>query len=254
MTQTQPTQLSLGALLRHHREQPIYMEPVRDKLTQKDLARMIGCDHTLISRIEREETTPKADTIERFIEVLALPADKAEEIRLAYRRVIGVPAEQPLQRREDWGTAPDVSVFYGRQTELADLERWVVSDRCRLVAVLGMGGMGKTTLVTKLAQWIKNEFAYVLWRSLLNAPPLADILSDALKFLSDQQMLDLPDDPGRQISQLITLLRERRCLLILDNAETILQPGGRAGHYRAGYDAYGQLLRQPGRTTKAASY
>lgn len=39
--------------------------------------------------------------------------------------------------RIDWGEAPDVSSFYGRAAELATLEQWIVSDRCRLVALLG---------------------------------------------------------------------------------------------------------------------
>jgi transcriptional regulator with XRE-family HTH domain len=40
----------------------------------------------------------------------------------------------------DWGEAPDVSLFYGREGELATLAEWIVNDGCRLVAVLGMGG------------------------------------------------------------------------------------------------------------------
>src|SRR5262249_25022418 len=40
------------------------------------------------------------------------------------------------------------------------------------------------------------------------------------------------------------LLGESRCLLVLDNVETVLQPGGQAGDYRPGYERYGTLLRQ----------
>jgi hypothetical protein len=47
---------------------------------------------------------------------------------------------------EDWGEAPDISAFYGRMEELTQLEQWMVHDRCRLVALLGMGGIGKTAL------------------------------------------------------------------------------------------------------------
>lgn len=37
---------------------------------------------------------------------------------------------------QDWGEAIDVSVFYGRTTELTQLEQWVSNDNCRLVAIL----------------------------------------------------------------------------------------------------------------------
>lgn len=35
--------------------------------------------------------------------------------------------------RQDWGDAIDASVFYGRTTELLELEQWIVQERCRLV-------------------------------------------------------------------------------------------------------------------------
>src|SRR5262249_23107916 len=72
----------------------------------------------------------------------------------------------------DWSEALDVSTLYGRTDELAELEHWLLLDRCRLVAVLGMGGIGKTTLVTRFVQQVAPGFACVLWRSLHNAPPL----------------------------------------------------------------------------------
>lgn len=150
--------------------------------------------------------------------------------------------------RQDWGEAADVSVFYGRTEELAQLKQWIVSDRCRLVALLGMGGIGKTSLSVKLAQQIQGEFEYLIWRSLCNAPPLTELLYELIQFLSDKQDTDLTEDPERQISRLIELLRQHRCLLILDNAELILQEGKRVGRYRQEYEGYGELLRRVGAT------
>src|SRR5262249_23017349 len=40
-----------------------------------------------------------------------------------------------------WEAAPHVANIYGRQPELALLERWLVDDRCQLVALLGIGGV-----------------------------------------------------------------------------------------------------------------
>ncbi|MCB9100857.1 MAG: hypothetical protein H6632_15065 [Anaerolineales bacterium] len=150
--------------------------------------------------------------------------------------------------RIDWGEAPDASHFRGRQQELAELEQWILYDRCRLIGILGLGGIGKTMFATKLADQIKKRFDRLIWRSLKNAPPLADILSEYLNFLSDQPEGKNPHKPEQSISRLIEQLRRRRCLLVLDNAEAILREGERTGHYQPGYEAYGELLERIGET------
>ena len=167
-----------------------------------------------------------------------------------------IPTEMPdrsettlLQDAEhDWGDAPDVSVFYDRVSELATLENWIRQDRCRLIAVLGMGGMGKTALSMKLAEQTQDEFERVIWRSLRNAPPVLDLLADLIRFLSSQQEINLPESIDGCILRLIHYLSSQRCLLILDNAESVLQAGERSGQYLSGYEGYGQLLRTVGDT------
>ncbi|ODH02904.1 hypothetical protein A4S05_21835 [Nostoc sp. KVJ20] len=142
----------------------------------------------------------------------------------------------------DWGEAPDISVFYGRTTELETLTQWMQRDSCRLIALLGMGGIGKTSLAAKLVQDLQDEFEFVIWRSLRNAPQLKELLGDIVPFLSRQQ--DAQATPER----LLHWLRTHRCLLVLDNLETILQPGHRVGVYLPGYENYGTLLRMLGET------
>jgi serine/threonine protein kinase len=166
-----------------------------------------------------------------------IPAAPVNEVVSGKRRVV---------LRQDWGEAPDVSVFYGRQAEAAQLTQWLIEDGCRLVGVLGMGGIGKTSLVTHLAEKVSEQFEYLIWRSVRNAPPLDDILADWILFFSDQQAYDLPEAVEKCISLLMDYLRQKRCLLVLDNAESILQAGEKAGHYREGYEVYGQLLQRVG--------
>lgn len=85
--------------------------------------------------------------------------------------------------QHDWDTAVDASVFYGREAELAQLWQWVAAERCRVVGVLGIGGIGKSTIAVKAALQMQAEFEIVVWRSLANAPPLDELLSSLLKFL-----------------------------------------------------------------------
>ncbi len=132
------------------------------------------------------------------------------------------PPSFPRLSRQDWGQAPDVSIFHGREKELAQLEQWVVADNCRLVGLLGLGGIGKTTLATRLAEQIKDQFEVVIWRSLRNAPLITEILSDCLQVLSDPRPGAIPHNVPQKISRLIELFRRQRCLLVLEQYDPMV--------------------------------
>jgi hypothetical protein len=158
----------------------------------------------------------------------------------------------------DWGEAPDISLgFYGREQELKTLRQWIVSNSprgdssatlreglrptpCRLLALLGMGGIGKTALSVRLTEQIQDEFEYVIWRSLRHAPPFETILANLISFVSNQQ------ETQADLSRLLNYFRSSRCLVILDEVDAILCPGNPVGYYREGYEDYGELLRRVG--------
>ncbi|MES1023577.1 NB-ARC domain-containing protein [Gloeocapsa sp. BRSZ] len=154
---------------------------------------------------------------------------------------------QAIARKyQDWQKAIDVAGFYGRTPEIATLQRWIVEDRCRLVTLVGIGGIGKTALSVKVAQSVQDCFEFTIWRSLRDAPSLNALLTVLIKFISQQQEVHLPDTVGGKISRLIEYLQALRCLLILDNFETIFSSNQRAGSYRPGYEEYSELLQQIG--------
>jgi WD40 repeat protein/transcriptional regulator with XRE-family HTH domain len=153
-------------------------------------------------------------------------------------RTSQVTEPPPALQRIDWDEAPEVPVVYGRERELDILRQWVVADHCRVVAVLGIGGMGKTTLCLHLAHTIAGQFNSIIWRSLRNAPPLHELLADYFKSFSEPSSPDTAQDIHRSIAHLLDLLRRRRCLLILDNVETLLQASSLDSRYRAGYEDY----------------
>jgi WD40 repeat protein len=151
------------------------------------------------------------------------------------------------QSTVDWEDAPtDIQPFCGRIKELAKLAAWVSIDRCKLIAILGIGGIGKTALATKLGQQLQDGFEFVIWRSLREAPPLNQLLGDLIGVLSQHVNLELSKTSPKRIALLLEQLQQHRCLLILDNVEAIMNPGEYAGNYREGYGNYGDLFHRLG--------
>jgi DNA-binding transcriptional ArsR family regulator len=136
---------------------------------------------------------------------------------------------------QDLGDAPEPNLFYNRTSELTTLENWIL-DRTRLITIYGLSGIGKTALTLQLIPQIQHEFDRIIWRSLRNAPPLASLQTDLIKFLSQQQETELP--------YLIDYLRSHRCLIILDDIHTIFSSQQLAGHYQPGYENYGTFFKQ----------
>ncbi|MEM1253477.1 MAG: NB-ARC domain-containing protein [Cyanobacteria bacterium P01_H01_bin.21] len=205
-----------------------------------------------------------AQTWERFLQGTAI----RDRSFIAFCQVLSINPKDviksPNRFREDWGDAPDVPNFHGRAQELDTLEKWILEDHTQLVSIVGLAGIGKTRLVRggigktdlslQLARRIRSEFDYLIWRRLINAPPLTELLTDLIEFISEQQAATLAATPDGLIAQLLQYLRQHRCLLILDNAESILPgnmanlPSGNAGAYRTGYEDYEVFLKRIGET------
>ncbi|MEO0970210.1 MAG: NB-ARC domain-containing protein [Cyanobacteria bacterium J06639_18] len=149
-----------------------------------------------------------------------------------------------FKQKTDWGEAVDVSIFFGRFQELTQLENSIVNSNCRLVALLGMGGVGKTSVSVKLAQQLEEKFEFVVWRSLRNSQTLEELLKSLLQFCAQGENINISENIGELISQFIGYLRLRRYLIIIDNAESILASGDNSGYYQTGYEDYGQFWQQ----------
>ena len=146
----------------------------------------------------------------------------------------------------DWGEASDVSIFYGRQSEFDKLESWIIKDKCHLIAILAMGGMGKTAVSVKMAQKLQLHFDYVIWRTLRDSPLLSELLANIIKFIDNEESIKLADSTRGRLSQLIKYLKKYRCLIVIDNFETVLQTNSSLHLYRNGYEDYGEFIRRVG--------
>lgn len=141
---------------------------------------------------------------------------------------------------------PDVPVFYGRAADIQTLQTLVLDDNCRLVAVLGMGGIGKTTLVAKVVNDLLSSDSLtvptaVIWRSLRNRLPIDRFLKDLLETLMPDSVV--PTDLSSRFFDLIHYMTQHRLILVCEDVQLILQSGELAGHYEPEFEHYGELFR-----------
>lgn len=129
--------------------------------------------------------------------------------------------------------------FYGRSKDLTLLSNWM-QEGYRVLAILGIGGLGKTAFAIKLVEALLPQFEGVVWRSMQNAPSLPEFIAELLESLTDA-----PPSTSRPIDRLIKQLQQQRILLVFDGWEA-LQGGGYAGAYREAYRDYGLLLSELG--------
>ncbi len=216
----------------------------RHPYTLEDLNEITGLSSHTLTKIRRRKAPVDKRSLEDYFSAFNLTLTASDYLKPTSATQINKEQIIPLQ--QDWGEAIDVSIFYGRTEELATLETWIQTGHCRLVAVLGMGGISKTALAVKIAQQLQEQFEYVIWRSLRNAPPLETLLGELISFLSAGR------ETKAEIKLLLQCLRSSRSLIILENVETILLPGDRAGQYRQGYENYGQLFRLVGETAHSS--
>jgi WD40 repeat protein/transcriptional regulator with XRE-family HTH domain len=227
--------------------------------TQAELAEKVGCDQKTVGNWESGKQFPRPyhrqEICKSFGKTLAemgLTSDFTTEIAAIEAENTAEPVSQALVR-EDLSEAPQIANLYGREQEYQTLLKWLSRDHCKVVTVLGMGGVGKTVLTAEVARQMHKDFTYIFWRTLQDAPPFALFMKQCLVFLSHQQLAELPEKEEELLAQFHQMIRDQRCLVILDNIESIMQSGQRAGLYREGYEAYGRLIKLCGEVQHESS-
>ncbi|HEV2582651.1 MAG TPA: NB-ARC domain-containing protein, partial [Ktedonobacteraceae bacterium] len=253
------------------------------KLTQTELADLLGLRRRTVIDWEGGLTYPTVDHLKHFVELAterqAFPTGReAEEVRAlwhaARQKVLldeawldgllshlqAPPASQAGEEtavpahalaapsrcgpRLDWDDALAETLFYGRQRELDLLSEWVIEERCRVVSVLGQGGIGKSALATQVMHRVAEGFEVVIWRSLRDVASCEALLDDCLQVLAPQELGGISSSLESRQGLLLECLRSRRVLLVYDNLESFLEEGENSGRMRTGYEGFSRVLRR----------
>jgi transcriptional regulator with XRE-family HTH domain len=248
-------------------------------LTQAELGKILGVSRKAIGDWERGSSYPQAEHLKQFIALAihyrAFPAERiVEEVHAIWERAnqkvffdetwlttLLPPLEESLSlppgkeaissaalgHRVNWNGAPAVPTFYGREREMERLTGWVVAERCRVISVLGLGGIGKSALAVSLMHLLAEHFEVVIWRSLRNLATCDEFIEELLQVLSPELISGEATSLERRQGDLLEQMRKTRVLLVLDNLEARLE-GKVLGRMRPGFESFGRFLNRTAET------
>lgn len=169
------------------------------------------------------EPEPETSALYAAIRARQFEAPPDHSINTQPAAIVAPPPQTPVAPKPRHNLPP-TSGFVGRQRELVDLIRRLTDPDCRLLTLIGPGGIGKTRLALRAAQIIADEWTGpdgLTDGVLFVALAAVETLSGLLAALAATARFEFHHDaPPRQ--QVLEYFRTRRMLLILDNFEQLV--------------------------------
>ncbi|HSR30466.1 MAG TPA: BTAD domain-containing putative transcriptional regulator, partial [Anaerolineae bacterium] len=185
--------------------------------------------YTECVRILDEELglAPAEETTALYGQIRSMPpAEAAVALGLAE------PMELPIRRASPRHNLPaQTTTFIGRKKELVEIRSRLQDPACRLLTLLGPGGIGKTRLALRLAEDMVEAAAatfadgvfYVSLAPLQSAEGVVPAVAEALGYSFHTEVVRGAKATPRQ--QLLDYLRRKQLLLVMDNYEHLLVDG-----------------------------
>ncbi len=204
-------------------------------LTQVELAKQVGCTESLIRKIESDQRRPSRQMAAALAAGLQISAAQQPLFLQIARAEVGLsqlaaldadgqsppsPRPERSERRHAVSLPVDATPFIGREQELTDIERRLLDPACRLLTLVGPGGMGKTRLAVQAARRLAQNhaaFAGGIFFVPLEAVTTTTGIVTALAEVMGLRFYD--NIPPK--TQLLDYLRNAEVLLVLDNFEQL---------------------------------
>lgn len=127
----------------------------------------------------------------------------------------------------DLTLAPKITHFYDRTTELQTLSHWLTAQNSRLISVLGLSGIGKTTLVKRFIDLNLSQFDLVIWKSIKLTPFLDTIITEIFRLINPELI-----QADNKLTPFFDLLRQQKCLIVLDDVQELFTKAQFTGQYQ----------------------
>ncbi len=118
--------------------------------------------------------------------------------------------------------APNLENWCGRAAEINQLGQWLSNPQVDTIGIQGLGGAGKSSLAAYIYRTAEG-FAAKFWADVSQQPDFTAFAEQAIMALGNFSRADIARlDPTQLSNILLSCLNQQRCLLVIDNLETLL--------------------------------
>jgi predicted ATPase/transcriptional regulator with XRE-family HTH domain len=202
-------------------------------LTREEFSKRIGCSVSALRKIEDSQRRPSTQIAELIAGSLNIPPTERSTFVKVARGELSVerlaPAPKPTRNISPASTShinlPVLPTpLIGRQREVDELSQLLRDPQCRLLTLVGPGGIGKTRLAIETASHTQNVFTngiyFIPLASVNSIRFIVPMIADAVGFAFQGAG---STDPK---IQLFGYLKEKQALLLMDNLEHLLAESG----------------------------
>jgi len=204
------------------------------KLTREEFSNRVGCSVAMLRKIEDGERRPSMQIAELIANCLDIPSDERGTFIKVARGQLTTERLSPVSKRvahpnispAQAASSPHVNLpvlptpLIGRQHEVGELSKTLNDSQCRMLTIVGPGGIGKTRLAIETASQCQSDFAdgiyFIPLAPIQSSRFVVPVIADSIGFMLQGESSLNPK------SQLFNYLKEKNILLLADNLEHLL--------------------------------